>query len=228
LQLALLQLNAQAKAATGRTDAVYQNGAAPGRLRWVDTDGDGVITPLDRTIIGSPHPDFTGGVNLGLNWKNFDLGMDLFGTFGNDIWDTQKEFYVFRNFNTNVRRDRLTDSWDPAHPNPNAKYPILDQNDLASRDPSDFYLEDGSYVRLRSLQIGYTVPRGRFAGFNNVRVYIRGENLFTITGYDGLDPALPALNVSRSGVDARDMAMGIDRGTYPSNKTVSVGFGVGF
>jgi TonB-linked SusC/RagA family outer membrane protein len=227
----IAELDAQAKAATGRSDAVYQNGAAPGRLRWADTNGDGVITPLDRTIIGSPHPDFTGGVNLGLNWKNFDLGMDVFGTFGNEIWDTQKEFYVFRNFNTNVRRDRLTDSWDPsksAQENANAKYPILDQNDLASRDPSDFYLEDGSYVRLRSLQIGYTVPRGRFAGFDNVRVYIRGENLFTITGYDGLDPALPALNVSRSGVDARDMAMGIDRGTYPSNRTVSVGFGVGF
>ncbi len=222
------QLDAQAKQATGRADAVYQSGAAPGRLRWADTNGDGVITPDDQTIIGSPHPDFTGGVNLGLSWKNFDLGMDVFGTFGNQIWDTQKEFYIFRDFNTNVRRDRLTDSWDPAHPDPNAKYPILDQNDLASRDPSDFYLEDGSYVRLRSLQIGYTVPRGRLAGFDNVRVYIRGENLFTITGYDGLDPALPALNVSRSGVDARDMAMGIDRGTYPSNRTISVGFGVGF
>jgi TonB-linked SusC/RagA family outer membrane protein len=222
------QLDAQAKAATGRSDAVYQSGAAPGRLRWVDPNGDGVITPLDRTIIGSPHPDFTGGVNLGLNWKNFDLGLDMFGTFGNEIWDTQKELYIFRNFNTNVRRDRLTDSWDPAHPNPNAKYPILDQNDLESRDPSDFYIEDGSYVRLRSLQIGYTVPRGKFASFDNVRVYVRGENLFTITGYDGLDPALPALNVSRSGVDARDMAMGIDRGTYPSNRTLSIGFGVGF
>lgn len=221
------QLDAQAREATGRSDAVYQNGAAPGRLRWADTNGDGVITPLDRTIIGSPHPDFTGGVNLGLNWKAFDLGLDLFGTFGNDIWDTQKEFYIFRNFNTNVRRDRLTDSWTPSAPNPNAKYPILDQNDISSRDPSDFYLEDGSYVRLRSLQIGYTVPQGRL-GLDNVRVYVRGENLFTITGYDGLDPALPALNVSRSGVDARDMAMGIDRGTYPSNRTLSVGFGVGF
>ena len=222
------QLDTEARATTGRPDAVYQNGAAPGRLRWADTNGDGVITPLDRTIIGSPHPDFTGGTSLGLTWKSFDLGMDLFGTFGNEIWDTQKEFYIFRNFNTNVRRDRLTDSWTPSAPNPNAKYPILDQNDLSSRDPSDFYLEDGSYVRLRSLQIGYTVPPGRFAGMQNVRVYLRGENLFTITGYDGLDPALPALNVTRSGVDARDMAMGIDRGTYPSNRTLSVGFGVGF
>lgn len=224
----IAQLNAQAKQATGRADAVYQNGAAPGRLRWEDTNGDGVITSKDRTVIGSPHPDFTGGVNLGLSWKQFDLGADFFGTFGNQIWDTQKEFYVFRNFNTNVRKDRLTDSWDPAHPNPNAKYPILDQNDLSSRDPSDFYLEDGSYVRLRSLQLGYTVPQGRFGSFDNIRVYVRGENLFTITGYDGLDPALPALSVSRSGVDARDMAMGIDRGTYPTNKMLSVGFSVGF
>jgi TonB-linked SusC/RagA family outer membrane protein len=223
------QLNAQAQQATGRADAVFQNGAAPGRLRWEDINGDGVITPDDRTVIGSPHPDFTGGINLGLSWKQFDLGADFFGTFGNQIWDTQKEFYVFRNFNTNVRKDRLTDSWDPAHPDPNAKYPILDQNDLSSRDPSDFYLEDGSYVRLRSLQLGYTVPQGKFGNtFSDVRVYVRGENLFTITGYDGLDPALPALSASRSGVDARDMAMGIDRGTYPTTKMLSVGFSVGF
>jgi TonB-linked SusC/RagA family outer membrane protein len=221
-------LDAQAQAATSDPDAVYQSGAAPGRIRWADVNGDGRITPDDRTIIGSPHPDFTGGVNLGMNWRAFDLGLDVFGSFGNDLWDTQKEFYIFRNFNTNVRRDRLTDSWDPANPDPNAKYPIIDQNDLASRDPSDFYIEDGTYVRLRSLQLGYTLPAGRFYGVDNARIYVRGENLFTITGYDGLDPALPALNVSRSGVDARDMAMGIDRGAYPSNRIFTLGVSVGF
>jgi TonB-dependent starch-binding outer membrane protein SusC len=189
-------------------------------------NGDGVINADDRTIIGSPHPDFTGGLNFGLNFRNWDFSADVFGTFGNDIYDVQKEFYVFRIFPTNVRRDLLTDSWTPE--NPNAKYPRLDASDNVSIAPSDFYVEDGSFVRMRSLQVGYTVPPGRIAAFQNVRVYLRGENLFTITGYDGLDPSLPALAASGSGGDIRDQARGIDRGVYPTSRIFSIGFGFGF
>ncbi len=232
------QLNAQAKQRTGRADAQYFVGAKPGRIRFADLNGrdpktgqltgqpDGVVNEADRTIIGSPHPDFTGGLNLGLNWRGFDFAADVFGSFGNDIWEAQKEFYVFRIFPTTVRRDLLTDSWTPE--NPNAKYPRLDATDNVSSQPSSFYLEDGSYVRMRSLQIGYTFPRGRFAGFDNVRAYVRGENLFTITGYEGLDPSLPALSAFGSGGDVRDQARGIDRGVYPTSRTFNVGFSVGF
>jgi TonB-linked SusC/RagA family outer membrane protein len=220
------QLNAQAKQKTGRADAQYFVGAQPGRIKFADINGDGVVTALDRTIIGSPHPDFTGGLNLGLNWRSFDFAADVFGSFGNDIWDAQKEFYVFRIFPTNVRRDLLTDSWTPE--NPNAKYPRLDATDNKSSAPSTFYIEDGSYVRMRSLQLGYTFPQGRFAGFDNVRVYVRGENLFTITGYDGLDPSLPALSAFGTAGDVRDQARGIDRGVYPTSRTVNIGFNVGF
>jgi TonB-linked SusC/RagA family outer membrane protein len=207
-------------------DAEYQDGAAPGRLRFADITGDGMVTADDRTIIGDPHPDFTAGLNLGVNWNRWDFGATLFGTFGNQIFDVQKEFYVFRVFPTNVRADLLTDSWTPD--NPNAKYPILDANDVFSSAPSSFYVEDGSYVRLRSLQIGYAVPEEWVRGFGSVRVYVRGENLFTITGYDGLDPSLPALNSSVAGMDVRDQARGIDRGVYPSSRTISIGFGLGF
>lgn len=231
-------LNAAAASSTGQAGAQYFTGAAPGRIRFADINGrdpvtgqltgqpDGVVNADDRTIIGSPHPDFTGGINLGLTWRTLDFAADLFGTFGNDIYDVQKEFYVFRVFPTNVRKDLLTDSWTPD--NRDAKYPILDANDNVSNQPSEFYLEDGSYVRLRSLQVGYTVPQGRFAGFDNVRVYLRAENLFTITGYDGLDPALPSLSATGSGGDIRDQARGIDRGVYPTSRTVSLGFGIGF
>lgn len=225
------QLNAQARQKTGNPSAEFQRGAAPGRFRFEDVNGDGVVTAADRTIIGDPHPDFTAGLNLGLNWRNWDLSGSLFGTFGNQIFDVQKEFYVFSVFPTNVRRDLLTESAvveNGVVTNPNAKYPRLDRTDLFSQQPSSFYVEDGSYVRLRSLQIGYTVPQGRFAGFNNVRVYVRGENLFTITGYDGLDPSLPALEANAAGMDVRDQARGIDRGVYPSNRIISIGFGVGF
>ncbi|MGH7475984.1 MAG: SusC/RagA family TonB-linked outer membrane protein [Longimicrobiales bacterium] len=219
-------LNAQARQLTGDPTATYQDGAAPGRFRFRDVDGDGQVTADDRTVIGDPHPDFTAGLNLGLDWRSWDFGASLFGTFGNDIFDVQKEFYVFRLFNSNVRRDLLTDSWTPE--NPNAKYPRLDVNDAFSNAISSFYVEDGSYVRLRSLQLGYSVPPAWTTGFGDVRVYLQGENLFTITGYSGLDPALPAANISASGMDIRDQARGIDRGIYPSNRTISLGFNVIF
>ena len=234
------QLNAQAKQMTGRADAVYWGGAKAGRLKFADINGrdpatglltgrpDGVVNADDQTIIGSPHPDFTGGLNFGINWRDWDLSADVFGTFGNDIFDVQKEFYVFRYFPTNVREDLLTDSWTPGADNSGAKYPILDATDQASYVPSSFYVEDGSYVRMRSLQLGYNVPSGGIRGFETVRIFVRGENLFTITGYDGLDPALPALATTGSGGDIRDQARGIDRGVYPTSRIFTIGFGVGF
>ncbi|MDX1673270.1 MAG: TonB-dependent receptor [Longimicrobiales bacterium] len=220
------QLNQAAQTATGDPSAEYQAGAAPGRFRFADINGDGIVNAEDRTIIGNPHPDFTAGLNLNLSWRRWDLAANLFGTFGNDIFDVQKEFYVFAVFPMNVRQDRLTDSW--TEDNPNAKYPRLDANDTFSQAPSSFYVEDGSYVRLRSLQLGYDIPDDLVRGVRNARVYIRGENLFTITGYDGLDPSLPALNAFAAGMDVRDQARGIDRGVYPTNRMISIGFGLGF
>ena len=211
-------------ATPGAACTVYcQDGAAQGRLRFKDLNGDGRITALDRTIIGSPHPDFTAGLDFSYRRGNFDVSTTVFGSFGNEIFDVQKEFYVFRNFSTNVRKDLLTDSWDPANPDPNAKYPILDINDTYSRQLSNFYVEDGSYVRMRNIQIGYNVPQ-RLARFTQAsRLYIQAENLFTITGYDGLDPALPVQNVNGAAGDIRDQYRGVDRGVYPSNRIFSIG-----
>jgi TonB-linked SusC/RagA family outer membrane protein len=220
------QLNAQAQAATGDSEAEYQAGAEVGRFRFADVNGDGVVNAADRTIIGDPHPDFTTGLNLSLGWGRWDLAANLFGTFGNEIFEVQKEFYVFAKFPQNVRRDLLTDSWTPD--NPDAKYPQLDITDTFSEQKSSFYVEDGSYVRLRTLQLGYDLPDNLIRGLNNARVYIRGENLFTITGYDGLDPSMPASAVSSSAGDVRDQARGIDRGVYPTSRTFSIGFGLGF
>ncbi|MDQ3948786.1 MAG: SusC/RagA family TonB-linked outer membrane protein [Gemmatimonadota bacterium] len=215
-----------------------QSGAAPGRIKFRDMNGDGQVTLADRTIIGTPHPDFTGSLDLGFRWKLWDLSATVFGTFGNEIFDVQKEFYVFRNFSTNVRRDRLTDSWTPVDAsvprdqyvaqNPDAKYPILDDNDTFSIQLSSFYVEDGSYVRLRNVQLGYNVPERFLRWLPAARVYLQAENLFTITGYDGLDPELPALVNTGAAGDTRDQARGIDRGTYPSNRTFSIGFTTSF
>ncbi len=211
------------------TSHAVQGGAAPGRIKFSDLNGDGKIDLNDRTIIGSPHPKFTAGLDLGARWRDFDVNSTVFGSFGNDIFDAQKQFYVFRNFSTNVRQDRLENSWTPT--NLDAKYPRLDVNDTYSYALSSYYVEDGSYVRMRSLQIGYTIPQDmRFIGraLSGTRVYLLGENLFTITGYPGLDPSLPAQMVERAAGDVRDQFRGIDQGTYPSNKVFSIGLTTSF
>jgi TonB-linked SusC/RagA family outer membrane protein len=206
--------------------APCQDGAAVGRIKFKDIDGDGKVTLTDRTIIGSPHPDFTAGLDLTVRRGAWDLSATFFGTFGNKIFDVQKEWYVFRNFNTNVRKDLLTDSWTPS--NLNAKYPILDVADNFSHAISSFYVEDGSYVRLRNLQIGWTVPPGLISWLPSGRVYLQAENLFTITGYNGLDPSLPAANIFGPAGDIRDQYRGVDRGTYPTSRTFTVGINTTF
>ncbi len=202
-----------------------QPGAAPGRIKFRDVNGDGEITLADRTIIGSPHPDFTAGLDLGARRGNWDVSATLFGTFGNEIFDVQKEFYVFRQFSTNVRSDLLANSWTPE--NPNAKYPRLDVNDVFSGAISSFYVEDGSYIRLRNIQLGYNVPQS-LRWLSATRVYVQAENVFTITDYEGLDPALPAANVFGPAGDIRDQYRGVDRGAYPSSRTFSIGIVTNF
>ncbi len=153
------------------------------------------------------------------------MNATLFGSFGNEIWEVQKQFYVFYNFSTNVRRDLLTDSWTPETA-ATAKYPRLDRNDTFSgQQPSTFYVEDGSYVRLRNLQVGYQLPEFLMP---NTRVYVQAENLFTITGYPGLDPVLPASSIGGAAGDVRDQYRGIDRGAYPSSRTLSIGISASF
>jgi hypothetical protein len=206
-----------------------QDGAAVGRLKFRDFNNDGIVNADDRTIIGDPHPDFSGGVDLELNYGRFDFSATVFGTFGNDIMDVNKQFYIFQNFSTNVRADMLTDAAvvvDGVVTNPDAKYPRLDRNDTFSgQQVSSFYIEDGTYVRLRNLQIGYRVPQSWITG---ARVYLQAENLFTITGYPGLDPALPAQQQGGAAGDVRDQYRGWDRGAYPNNKILSLGINVTF
>ncbi|MGE5803793.1 MAG: SusC/RagA family TonB-linked outer membrane protein [Gemmatimonadota bacterium] len=209
-------------------------GARPGRIKFRDVDNDGAITAADRTVIGSPHPDFVAGFDLGLRRGRWNLDITLFGTFGNDIFNAQKYWYVFRNFNTNVRRDLSANSAVLDGPcsgsacpgrvtNPNATYPRLDVTDAFSRQFSSYWVEDGSYVRLRSIQVGYDLPPAFVRWIPAARIYLRAENLFTITGYSGPDPALPAWDVQAAGLDLRDQVRGVDGGSYPANRMLSIG-----
>jgi TonB-dependent starch-binding outer membrane protein SusC len=211
----------------------WDSGARPGRIRFRDLNDDGAISLADRAIIGSPHPDFIAGLDLGLRRGPWHLDIALFGTFGNEIFNAQKYWYVFGAFNANVRRDRLTNSATLDGPcagnvcpgrvtNPDAAYPRLDQTDAYSRQFSSYWVEDGSYVRLRSIQVGYDFPPA-VRWISAARVFVRAENLITIAGYSGPDPALPAWGLEAGGFDLRDQFRGVDGGSYPASRTLSIG-----
>jgi hypothetical protein len=211
---------------TGKCTAYCEPSAGLGHIKFKDINGDGQITSADRVVIGSPHPKFTGGLDASYRRGNFDVSATVFGSYGNKIFENQMEWYVFREFEANVRKDLLANSWTPS--NPNAKYPRLDQNDKFSQQISSFYVKDGSYTRLRNLQIGYTVPP-RFNRWTQAsRVYVQGENLFTMTKYSGLDPALPAASQTGASGDVRDQYRGVDLGSYPSNRIFSIGLVTSF
>jgi hypothetical protein len=218
----------------------FADGARPGRIRFVDQPTvldtiacpaapgcvglfrpDGTITAADRKVIGSPHPKFTAGLDLAVRHGSWDFTATLFGVFGNQIFDAQKYWYVFRYFDTNVRKDLLANSWTPT--NQNAKYPRVDGSDVFSRQFSSYWVEDGSYVRLRTVQVGYNLPPALIRWIPAARIYVQAENLFTFTGYSGLDPALPVRAATGAAGDIRDQFRGIDVGSYPSNRTITIG-----
>lgn len=173
-----------------------------GRFQYADLNNDGVITDEDRTYIGSPHPDFTYGLNLTAGYKGFDVSIFFAGSQGNDIYNYQKIFTDFPTFFDANRSVRVLDSFTPD--NTDAALPALSQTIRNSEtSPNSYFVEDGSYLRLRNLQIGYNfadevVDRLRF---QDLRLYVQGTNLFTITGYEGLDPEIASFDSLTLGVD---------------------------
>ena len=204
--------------------ASTQTGAAIGRFRWKDINGDKKIDDLDKGVVGDPNPDLVYGINLSAGYKNFDISMFLQGTVGNEIFNYTRYFTDFFGFNGNRSERMLYDSWTPTRTN--AKLPKLDVTDNFSLVPSSYYVENGSYLRCRSLQIGYKVPSNVLEKFkiSSVRFYAQAQNLFTITKYGGLDPALG----TRSNGNAPDAYFGIDGGNYPVSRVLSFGLNLSF
>lgn len=199
-----------------------QQGAAPGRFKYQDTDGDGVITQEDRQVLGNPIPDFTGGVNFTVGYRGFDLSAYLYTSIGNEVWNQSKWFTdFFSTFEGAAISERLKDSWSPQ--NPNATIPIVDRSSTFSTSTveNSYYVEDGSYLRLQNITLGYTLPPELLERWKleRLRVFASANNLFTITGYEGLDPAV--------GGDA-DLTFGIDVGNYPVTRGYTVGLNVSF
>jgi len=209
------------EANTSSPSGTYQTDVAVGRYRYADIDGDGEITPDDRTFLGDPNPDFTYGINLGLDYRNFDFTAFFYGSQGNDIWNNVKwwtDFYS--NFEGAKSKRALYDSWTPE--NQNASLPIQDTGGgfSSSTVPNSYFVEDGSYLRLRTVVIGYSLPVGVTGaiGASRARIYLQGSNLFTLTGYDGLDPEIGGGNTN----------YGIDEGAYAPARQILLGLNLSF
>ena len=198
-----------------------QDGAGPGRFKYEDINGDGVINDSDRTKIGDPHPDLIFGVNMNFAYKSWDMSMFWNGSLGNDIFDYTALYYETPYFFNGNRSTRVLDSWSPT--NTDAELPALSETTLNSEfsTANSFFVRDGSYVRLRSLQIGYTLPDtiASKLGASSARVYYNGTNLLTLTDFTGLDPEVP-----RGGA----LDIGVYSAQYPSNSISSLGINIKF
>ncbi|MDQ6480371.1 TonB-dependent receptor [Dyadobacter sp. LHD-138] len=196
-----------------------------GVFKFRDVNGDGIITAADRTIIGSPHPDFNYGVNLNVGYKAFDLTVFGQGVYGNEIFNYTRYWTDFNVFQGNRSKDMLYNSWKKS--GDDAKLPRLNSGDATSQQVSSYFLEDGSYFRIKNIQLTYTLPSAllKKVKIASAQVYLQGQNLLTFTKYTGLDPDI---NLRRSGNDNEDKHLGVDEGAYPVAKSYLVGVRFGF
>jgi TonB-linked SusC/RagA family outer membrane protein len=196
--------------------APTQTGAVPGDIRFVDINGDGEITNLDRTKIGDPFPDFTMGWGLNLTYKAFDFNTFIYASIGNDIYRAYERNLAMTNkYRGVLARWTGEGSTNDAR---NPRYSFIDANQNSR--VSDRYVEDGSFVKIKDVQLGYTLPSSliKRMGVSKIRLYAQVKNAFTFTKYSGFDP-----EISGGIFDT-----GIDRGSYPQARTWSFGVDVKF
>lgn len=205
---------------------LYTNpgGAKVGRFKFRDINGDGEITDNDEdnAIIGNPHPDYMFGFNLTASFKNFDFTAYIQGVQGNDIFNFTRYFTHFPAFQANYHVDMLNKA--------GTELPVLDRNDNYSASRNSFYVEDGSYIRGRNFQLGYSLPTNMVGkwGIDKLRVYIQAQNLFTITDYTGFDPDITVSNITEGYTQRRDFGLGVDYGRYPTPRVFMFGVNLEF
>lgn len=198
-----------------------QTNAQPGDLKFRDINEDGVIDSKDRTFIGSPHPDLMMGLNFTGNYKQFDASFFFYGSFGNETYDLTRYYLDFFNLSAYNKSVRVADAWGPD--NVDSSIPRLSLNDRNNNiRPSSYFVSDGSFLRLRNMQIGYSLPEALASKYSlsNLRVYLQVQNLFTITSYKGLDPEIGLQNYDS---EMRNLDIGVDRGIYPPNRNFTLG-----
>ena len=201
---------------------------AVGRWKIRDLNNDGDINGLDRTEIGNPHPDFQTSLNLTLRYKNFDLNAFFFWNQGGDIFNLNRYLTDFNSFNTNRSTRMMYESWTPELGNA-AKLPKLDILDTYSnQNITDYFVEDASYLRLRNLQLGYSLPQSVLSHIklDRLRVYVQAQNLFTLTKFTGMDPDGNLQGYESAG--GGDLSMGISNRQTPTPKQVLFGIDFSF
>jgi TonB-linked SusC/RagA family outer membrane protein len=239
--LGIFQTQAEIDALNAKSPTGHYQVAStqPGDRKFKDINGDGQITADDRTSLGSPIPKFYGGVNIDLSYKAFDFNAFFYGSYGNKIFNYQErnlESFQAPGFVgiENVSEQYYQNRWTPT--NPSNRFARVTYNDDVSANnvASSVYVENGSYLRLRNVTLGYTLPAAltKKMSVTKIRFYIAAQNLFTITKYTGLDPEIG----QASGTDPNNSnattsnptASGIDLGTYPSSKFYTLGLNVTF
>jgi len=203
--------------------APSQSGAGIGRFRYADTNGDGKITPEDRTYLGSPVPTYTGGVNIGLTYRNFEFATYIYASVGNKIWNQSKWFTdFFGSFEGSGKGERAKQSWTPALGNA-ALAPIWESASNISTNAAEnsWYVEDGDYIRFQNISLGYNIPKTYTSklGIKRAKFTLSANNLFTITKYKGLDPGVGG---------AADTGFGIDVGNYPVSRSFNASINLTF
>jgi hypothetical protein len=198
----------------------------PGDVKYKDQNGDSRIDNEDKVHMGSSIPKLIAGINLSANYKAFDLSVFFQGTYGNKIYSQVNQDIegFYRGFTVTQRYfDERWTGEGTSDTQPRASWSTKSNN----ATPSSRFLEDGSYIRLKNLQLGYTIPAKALEtiGLAQTRFYISGTNLLTFTKYSGLDPEM---TVSDNSKNEGDRAAGIDWGTYPSAMTVMLGIDITF
>jgi len=197
--------------------------AKPGDIRWADFNGDGQITADDRTIIGTPYPDFTYGFNVDLSYKDFSLAMTILGSKGNQLINFNKWIMdgLSTKTNGNISKAAYDGRW--TGPGTSNLYPRPHTNDVFNTRFPDWMVEGASYLRLQNVTVSYSIPKKlvRKAKLEKLRIYATGTNLFTITDYSGYDPAISAFG-------DRALQPGVDFGTLPAPRIISAGMEITF
>jgi len=190
-----------------------------GNLQYEDVNKDGMINAADKTFIGDPNPDFIYGLNSITTWKGFELTVFIQGSQGNDIFNLNRVSALDLGMGLNLPREVYENHWTPE--NRNAKYPRITRTLTANM--SSRFVEDGSYLRFRNIQLAYNLPVSRVGKwFRSAQVYASGQNLITLTKYSWYDPEVNVYGGSNS------ISQGIDYSIYPMSKSVTVGIRCGF
>ena len=193
---------------------------APGRWIYRDANDDGVVDSDDRVYVGmSPHPDFTAGLNINISYKDLSLSSQLYASVGNEMVNYTRRWINFKVFQGGFEKSRLYESWGSPYlsDNADAKFPAIVSNDINDQEGSTAFMEDASYLRMKTLRLSYDLSNLLGSRVRNLSIYGQASNLITITGYSGLDPE----------VDAGGINMGVDQGGWPTPRQFMFGITLG-